>query len=134
MAERNKDILQVFISLAERKRLSCLQSDFVKIFMLFDMLKKIKKRFQGEEFGHETVSRVVATEKNIEEFQVGERVYPYPLFAKDDTSRAGTIGGFSEYILVPNAKRNHSLYSVDDRIPDRIACLTEPFTILYTFQ
>lgn len=102
--------------------------------MLFDMLKKIKKRFQGEEFGHETVSRVVATEKNIEEFQVGERGYPYPLFAKDDTSRAGTIGGFLEYILVPNAKRNHSLYSVDDRIPDRIACLTEPFTILYTFQ
>lgn len=93
--------------------------------MLFDMLKKIKKRFQGEEFGHETVSRVVATEKNIEEFQVGERGYPYPLFAKDDTSRAGTIGGFLEYILVPNAKRNHSFYSVDDRI----ACLTEPFTI-----
>ena len=89
------------------------------------MLKKIKKRFQGEEFGHETVSRVVATEKNIEEFQVGERGYPYPLFAKDDTSRAGTIGGFLEYILVPNAKRNHSFYSVDDRI----ACLTEPFTI-----
>ena len=43
----------------------------------------------GGEFGHETVSRIV---------KVGDRVYPYPRFAKDDTRRAGTLGGFSEYI------------------------------------
>lgn len=83
----------------------------------------------GGEFGHETVSRVAAVGKNVTEFQVGERVYPYPRYAKGDTRRAGTIGGFSEYILVPNAKRNHSLYAVDDTIPDRLACLTEPFTV-----
>lgn len=83
----------------------------------------------GGEFGHETVSRVVATGKNITEFSVGERVYPYPRYAKDDTKRAGTIGGFSEYILIPNAKRNHSLYSVDERISDRLASLIEPFTV-----
>lgn len=83
----------------------------------------------GEEFGHETVSRVVAVGKEVRDFQVGERVYPYPLYAKDDPGRAGTIGGFSEYILVPNAKRNHSLYPVDEAIPDRTACLIEPFTI-----
>lgn len=83
----------------------------------------------GGEFGHETVSRIVAVGKNVTEFQVGERVYPYPLFAKNDTKRAGTIGGFSEYILVPNAKRNHSLYAVDDHISDRLACLIEPFTV-----
>lgn len=29
--------------------------------------------------------------KNITDFKVGERVYPYPLYAKDDTRRAGTI-------------------------------------------
>ena len=83
----------------------------------------------GGEFGHETVSRVVATGKNITEFSVGERVYPYPRYAKDDTKRAGTIGGFSEYILIPNVKRNHSLYSVDERISDRLASLIEPFTV-----
>lgn len=83
----------------------------------------------GGEFGHETVSRIAEVGKNVKDFTPGERVYPYPLFAKGDPKRAGTIGGFSEYILIPGAKRNHSLYAVDDAIPDKIACLIEPFTV-----
>ncbi|MGN0741841.1 MAG: zinc-binding dehydrogenase [Candidatus Fimadaptatus sp.] len=83
----------------------------------------------GGEFGHETVSRVVGVGRDVTEFRVGERVYPYPLYARDDTRRAGTIGGFSEYMLIPNARRFHSLYSVDERISDRLASLTEPFTV-----
>lgn len=83
----------------------------------------------GGEFGHETVSRVVAVGKNVTDFQVGERVYPYPRYVKNDTKRAGTIGGFSEYILVLQARRNYSLYAVPDEIPDRVACLIEPFTV-----
>lgn len=83
----------------------------------------------GGEFGHETVSRVAAVGKNVTDFQVGERVYPYPRYAKNDTKRAGTIGGFSEYILVPQAKRDYSLYAVPEDIPDRLACLIEPFTV-----
>lgn len=83
----------------------------------------------GGEFGHETVSRIVTVGKNVTEFKVGDRVYPYPRYAKGDTRRAGTIGGFSEYILIPDAKLNHSLYSVDESISDRLACLIEPFTV-----
>lgn len=83
----------------------------------------------GKEFGHETVSRIVAVGDKVTEFSIGERVYPYPLFATGDTSRAGTIGGFSEYIKIPNAKRNHSLYGIDDSISDKMACLIEPFTV-----
>ena len=83
----------------------------------------------GGEFGHETVSRIVEVGKNVMEFKVGERVYPYPLYTKKDTKRAGTIGGFSEYILVPEAKRNHSLYAIPEQISDRLACLIEPFTV-----
>lgn len=83
----------------------------------------------GAEFGHETVSRIVAAGDKVTEFAVGERVYPYPLFATGDTSRAGTIGGFSEYIKIPNAKRNYSLYGIDDSISDKTACLIEPFTV-----
>lgn len=83
----------------------------------------------GGEFGHETISRVAAVGKDVTDFTIGERVYPYPRYAKGDTRRAGTIGGFSEYILIPNAKRNHSLYAVDARIPDQLACLIEPFTV-----
>lgn len=83
----------------------------------------------GGEFGHETVSRVVEVGKNVTDFQVGDRVYPYPLYVKNDTRRAGTIGGFSECILVPEAKCDHSLYAVPEEIPDRLACLIEPFTV-----
>lgn len=83
----------------------------------------------GEEFGHETVSRIVAVGDDVTEFSIGERVYPYPRFATGDTKRAGTIGGFSEYIKIPDAKRNYSLYGVDDSITDKTACLIEPFTV-----
>lgn len=41
----------------------------------------------GGEFGHETVSRVVKLGKNIREFTIGERVYPYPRYAKGDGMR-----------------------------------------------
>lgn len=30
---------------------------------------------------------------------------------------------------MPQARRNHSLYAISDRIPDRLACLIEPFTV-----
>ena len=36
----------------------------------------------GGEFGHETISRVAAGGKNVTEFTVGERVYPYPFMPK----------------------------------------------------
>lgn len=83
----------------------------------------------GGEFGHETVSEVVQAGKNVKEIQVGDRVYPYPRLAKGDPKRAGTIGGFSEYILIPNAKLNEQVYRVSDKIKSREACLIEPFTV-----
>ena len=48
----------------------------------------------GGGVGHETVSLVVKGGRNVTEFFVGGRGYPYPRFAKNDTRRAGTIGGF----------------------------------------
>ncbi|ETY72588.1 threonine dehydrogenase [Lactiplantibacillus fabifermentans T30PCM01] len=83
----------------------------------------------GGEFGHEAVSRIAEIGANITEFQVGERVYPFPLYATGDPHRAGTMGAFSEYILVPNAKLNHSLYRIPDSIPNKISAMIEPFTV-----
>ncbi|RRG02587.1 MAG: theronine dehydrogenase [Lactobacillus sp.] len=81
------------------------------------------------EFGHEAISRVVAVGQNITDFQVGQRVFPYPLYARGDTSRAGSMGAFSEYILVPNARLNKQLYLVPEPITDRVGAMIEPFTV-----
>lgn len=83
----------------------------------------------GGEFGHEMVSEVVQVGKNVTDIKVGERVYPYPRLAKGDTKRAGTVGGFSEYVLIPNAKRDSVVYPVSDKISSKVASLIEPFTV-----
>lgn len=83
----------------------------------------------GGEFGHETISQVVEVGKNVKDIKVGDIVYPYPREAKDDPHRAGTLGGFSEYILVPNCELGRSVYKLKKGISIREACLIEPFTV-----
>ena len=83
----------------------------------------------GGEFRHETVCRVSAVGRNVTDVKVEERVYPYPLFVTGDKKRAGTIGGFSEYIYCPNPAWGNSIYHVDESISDKAAALIEPFTV-----
>lgn len=83
----------------------------------------------GGEFGHEMVSRVVQVGKQVNGIRQGDRVYPYPRLTKGVPERAGTIGGFSEYILIPGAELNRHVYLVDERISDKTASLIEPFTV-----
>ena len=83
----------------------------------------------GGEFGHETVCRISAVGKNIKDVKVGDRVYPYPMLVTGDRKRAGTIGGFSEYIYCPCPEWGKSIYPVDDAISDKVAALIEPFTV-----
>ncbi len=83
----------------------------------------------GSEFGHEMTSEVVQVGKNVKDIEVGMVVYPYPRLAKGDPKRAGTVGGFSEYVLIPNAELDKQVYDIPARIPAREACLIEPFTV-----
>lgn len=83
----------------------------------------------GEEFGHEVVSEVIQAGKNVKNINVGDRVYPYPLLAKGDVKRAGILGGFSEYIFIPDAELNKQVYPVSDKISSKAASLIEPFTV-----
>lgn len=83
----------------------------------------------GGEFGHEMVSEVVQVGKDVKDLHVGDRVYPYPRLAKGAPKRAGTVGGFSEYVLIPNAKWNEQVYDIPDQISSKAACLIEPFTV-----
>lgn len=83
----------------------------------------------GGEFGHEMVSEVISVGKNVKDIYVGDRLYPYPRLAKGDPRRAGTVGGFSEYVLIPNAQWNKQIYAVPDVISSKVASLIEPFTV-----
>ena len=83
----------------------------------------------GSEFGHEMISKVIQVGKNVKGIEVGMMVYPYPRLAKGDPKRAGTVGGFSEYVLIPNAELDKQVYDIPARIPAREACLIEPFTV-----
>lgn len=85
--------------------------------------------YPGMEFGHEMVSEVVEVGKDVEGIQIGDRVFPYPLYAKDDTKRSGSVGGFSEYVHIPNCRLNHSVYKVDGRISNPAAAMLEPFAV-----
>lgn len=83
----------------------------------------------GSEFRHEMVSEVVQVGKNVRDIKVGDRVYPYPRLAKGDPKRAGTTGGFSEYVLIPDAELGKGVYAVPDKISSKEASLIEPFTV-----
>lgn len=85
--------------------------------------------YPGMEFGHEMVSCVVEVGKDVEGISVGDRVFPYPLYAKDDTKRSGSVGGFSEFVHIPNCKLNHSVYKVSDKISNHVAAMLEPFAV-----
>lgn len=85
--------------------------------------------FPGLEFGHEMVSEVAEVGKNVQGLQAGDRMYPYPLYAKDDMMRPATVGGFSEYIHVPNCRLDLSVFRVDDAISNKAAAMIEPFTV-----
>lgn len=84
---------------------------------------------ENHEFGHEAVSQVVSVGRKVTDFKVGDRIFPYPLYARGDTSRAGSMGAFSEYILVPNAKLNRELYLIPQEVETRTATMIEPFTV-----
>lgn len=83
----------------------------------------------GGEFGHEVVCKVKEKGKNVTGLEVGDRVYPYPRLVTGDTQRAGTIGGFSEYIKAPTANAGVEVYPLSEKISDRAAALIEPFTV-----
>lgn len=83
----------------------------------------------GKEFGHEVVSQVAEVGKNVKDVKVGDIVYPYPLLATGDPKRAGTIGGFSQYILIPDCQVGRQIYKVSNKIPLKAAALIEPFTV-----
>ena len=87
------------------------------------------KVFEGMEFGHELCGTIVETGKDVTDFKVGDRVWPFPMFVtKAIGQKSGAVGGFSEYVLIENVKKNFSLFSTDG-LSNLEASLIEPFTV-----
>lgn len=81
------------------------------------------------EFGHEAVSEVVEIGRNVKGLQPGDHVFPNYGKALRDMSRMATVGGFSEFIRVPQCEVGYSVLPLDKEIPLETAVLAEPFVI-----
>lgn len=87
------------------------------------------RRPRGCQFGHEMVSEIVAMGKDVKDLEIGQRVYPFPLYVKESTKFAGRPGAYSELVVVDHAKLNYNLYELPDNISDKAASMIEPTTV-----
>ena len=86
--------------------------------------------FEGGEFGHEMVGTVCEVGADVADVQVGDRVFVCPTTCKrGGMGLADSAGGFSEYVLVEDAKLDHNLYKLDDGVSFDEAVVAEPFAV-----
>jgi len=85
--------------------------------------------WKDHEFGHEAISEVVEIGRNVVGLTVGDHVFPNYDKALRDPMRMATVGGFSEYIRIPQCEVGYSVLKIDNDIPLRTAVLFEPFVI-----
>lgn len=85
--------------------------------------------WKDHEFGHEILSEVVEIGRNVTGLEIGDHVFPNQGQALRDMNRMATVGGFSEYIRVPQCEVGYSVLKIDSEIPVREAVLLEPFTV-----
>jgi threonine dehydrogenase-like Zn-dependent dehydrogenase len=85
--------------------------------------------WKDHEFGHEMVSEVVEIGKNVTGLELGDHVFPNMDKAKRDRNRVATVGGFSEYVHIPQCEVGYSVIKIPNEIPLKAAALFEPFVI-----
>lgn len=85
--------------------------------------------FIDGEFGHEAISEVVELGKDVKGLQVGDRVFVNQGKALRDMRRMSAVGGFSNYLRIPQCLEGYSLLRIDNDLPLRTAVLFEPFVI-----
>ncbi|MDR1421596.1 MAG: alcohol dehydrogenase catalytic domain-containing protein [Coriobacteriales bacterium] len=85
--------------------------------------------WEGSEFGHEMTSEVIEVGKNVKDIEIGDHVFPNMGNAKRDYMRTATVGGFSEYVHIPDFEINFSAIKIDRDIPLLSSVLLEPFVI-----
>ena len=96
---------------------------------------------KGMVLGHEVVGEVVKTGKNVNQFNIGDRVVvPHHVPCEQcllcqngnetmcDLFRVNLIepGGFADHILVKNRATSHAVHKIPDKISDSAAVFMEP--------
>lgn len=85
--------------------------------------------WKDSEFGHEMISEVVEIGKNVKDIAIGDYVFPNMGQAKRDRMRMATVGGFSEYIHIPQFEIDYSAIKIDKDLPLMSSVLLEPFVV-----
>jgi threonine dehydrogenase-like Zn-dependent dehydrogenase len=85
--------------------------------------------WKDHEFGHESIAEIVEMGRNVTGLTLGDHVFPNQGKALRDMRRMATVGGFSEYIHIPQCEVGYSVLKVDNDIPLKTAVLVEPFVI-----
>jgi threonine dehydrogenase-like Zn-dependent dehydrogenase len=85
--------------------------------------------WKDHEFGHEMISEVVETGKNVTAVNVGDWVWPHLGYAHRDRRRMATVGGFSEYIRIVQYEEGYTAFKLNKNIPADHLVLLEPFII-----
>ena len=95
--------------------------------------------WSGYEFGHEIVSEVVAIGKDVKGVEVGDWIFPNLGYAYQDHHRMATVGGFSEYLVLPKfslegscevgSRKQPSAFKLDKSLGLKNLCLIEPFSV-----
>jgi L-iditol 2-dehydrogenase len=84
----------------------------------------------NSEFGHEMVGYVYETGENVTCVEKGTRVFVNPMtrLRAADPSTSVRAGGFSQYVLVQEAKLEDNLFLLPDSLSFEDAVLIEPFS------
>jgi len=85
--------------------------------------------WKDHEFGHEMISEVVEIGKNVTGVKLGDHCFPNMGNAKRDHNRVATVGGFSEYVHIPQCEVGYSILMIPNEISLKAATLLEPFVI-----
>lgn len=86
-------------------------------------------RFE-QEFGHELAGIVEAKGSEVTDLEVGMFVAVNPITAKLAGRRYSLeVGGFSEYVLIEEAKANYNLFPLNDTVTPEEGALVEPMSV-----
>ena len=80
------------------------------------------------EFGHESAGYITEMGSEVEDFKIGDRVFVQSVTACAPGCSC-KMGGFSEFIRVPDAKVDYNLFILPDNMSWDEGALIEPFAV-----